>query len=329
MSRFIFLIPLFLIVFNPAIASDIVELIKSGKLNEARQKMALSQTATRRDGTLLYYQALLEEDGKKSLDFLEAAFKAEMSAEYLEDNIYRQALYLQAACDFDKLVTTTGAYLDYWDNGQYRSEMIRLKAFGLEKLDKNREATQYRRQLTKDYKDGKYGIIGKLDMARQLYSDREYILAQDICRPLGNSKIDLAAAPALYMLSYYSINQKRIDDAILYYNLLRERYPYSVGLYDLINRLSSIKSKTDNRAEKLTGTVYSVKVGVFSVKDNAQNMSDRMKKYGEKIDIERKNISDKYYYVVYIGHFQSMEQAMAFKAQLEGGENEAFQVVIR
>jgi tetratricopeptide (TPR) repeat protein len=225
--------------------------------------------------------------------------------------------------------TATG-YLQYWEKGKYRAEILRLAALAFEKQNKPKKAEQYRRQLIRENEDQSPGIIGRLDEARQLYYDRKYIDAQKICRRLGNSKLDEAAAGALYMLSFYSLEQKRVDDAILYYNLLRERYPVAVGLNALVNGLSQIeRGTTDRRAEKITGTVYSVKVGVFSKKDNAKKMAKRMEKFGEKVEIKQKPISDKKYHVVYVGRFQSMEKAMAFKARLESSENEAYQVVAR
>lgn len=79
----------------------------------------------------------------------------------------------------------------------------------------------------------------------------------------------------------------------------------------------------------MTGTVYSVQVGVFSVKDNAKKLAGRLKQYGEPTEISDRVISGKKYYVVYVGRFLSSEEAMVFKARLELSENEAFQVVAR
>ena len=85
----------------------------------------------------------------------------------------------------------------------------------------------------------------------------------------------------------------------------------------------------DQVAERITGTTYSVQVGVFSVGDNARNFAGRLKKYGEPVEINEKMISGKKYYVVYAGRFLSSEKAMAFKTRLESSEKEAFQVIAR
>jgi len=313
-----------------AIASNVMELIDEGRIDEARQMIAEASTASRRDGTLLYYQALLESDGKKSLQFHDAAFKTNMERKYLERSTYLRALYHLADGNYEKLGSTAVAYLQYWENGQYRAEILRLAALAFKKQGKTGKADSYRKFVTMEYAGNRTGKIGKLDEAINLYEKKEYIAAQKICRRLSNTKYDEVVPPALYLLSNYSIEQKRTDDAILYYNVLKETYPNAVGLDDLINRLGRFYRTTDdNRAEQLTGTVYSVQVGVFSIKDNADKLAKRMKQYGEKVEIGRKTISDTKYYVIYVGQFQSSREAIAFKSRLELSEKEAFQVVAR
>jgi tetratricopeptide (TPR) repeat protein len=317
-------------LYSIAISSKINDLIKEGRIEEARQKIAAASTAVRRDGNLLYYQALLEPDGKKSLQFLEAAIKAEIAPQFLEDNVYRQAQYHLAERDYLKLIAIAEAYLQYWEAGRFRPEMVRLAALGYRMTGRNEKTGYYIERLMKENPDNRFGSAGKLDKALGHYQAKEYIQAQNICRRLGNVKYDDITAPALYMLSSYSIEQDRTDDAILYYNILKEGYPHAVGLDELVNLLSGIrKQSNDQRAERLTGTNYSVQVGVFSVKDNAEKLSKRMKQYGQPLEIKQKLISDKKYYVVYVGRFTSSDEAMAFKARLELAENEAYQVVAR
>jgi len=66
-------------------ASEIVGLINRGDIDEARRQLEQSSSVSHRDGTLLYARALLESDGQRSLQFLEAAEKSGVSAEYEED----------------------------------------------------------------------------------------------------------------------------------------------------------------------------------------------------------------------------------------------------
>jgi len=309
---------------------NIVDLIKRGEIEKARSLIAESSTAARRDGLLLFCGALLEPEGKESLKFLEASFKAELPPQYLEDNIYLEALYYLAEKNFERLVATADAYLQYWEAGRYRSEMIRLKALGMRltgKIDKSEEQLE---RLIRENPGGLHGALGQLDRAVGLYEMGEHQSAEKICRKISDSNYDIAVVPALYLLSYYSIAQKEIDEAIFRFNVLKEGYPHAVGLDDLIDKFSGLdRQASDTRAEKITGTFYSVQVGVFSIKDNAERLAERIKKYGEKVELNTKRFSDKDYYVVYVGRFLSTDDAMAFKKRLELAEKEIFQVVAR
>ncbi len=190
--------------------------------------------------------------------------------------------------------------------------------------------TKLRSQLAKENPDTEFGQVGKLDQADELYSSKKFGEATKIYQKLVSSKHDNISAPATFMMARCALRENRVDDAIFRYNLLKEGYPNAVGLDDLMDDVSRIEKKSDDsRAEKITGTSYSIQAGVFSDKDNAKNLAGRLKQYGEPTELDRKMISGKEYYVVYVGKFQSMEKAMAFKARLEASEKEAFQVVAR
>jgi len=329
MFRIIVLIILASVSALPVNSETIMELIETGRLEEAREEIGRQTTAVRRDGDLLYYQALLEPDGDTSYQFLEAAVRAGMNPEYLEVNTYLMAQYYLTKENYQKVASATAAYLQRWENGEYRPHMLRMAALSKIKMNNEEGAKKYIKSLVNENSGEVYGALGEIDEASELYRQKKYIEAQNICRRLANSSYDEAVVPALYMLSYYSIEQKRIDDAILYYNLLREGYPNAIGLDDLVDRFTRIDRKSDQSAEDIAGMVYSVQTGVFAEKDNAQRMAKRMKQYGEKVDIKEKNISGKKYYVVYVGRFKTSEQALALKTRLEASENEAYQVVAR
>jgi len=310
--------------------SDVPKLIDEGKIDEARRVIGESSTASYRDGTLLYYQALLEPDGKKSIQFHDAAFRANMESRFLEHSTYMRALYHLADKNYEKLAVTCESYLQYWKDGKYRTEILRLAALAFKKTNETTRAYNFRKRTMEEFAGRPEGKVGELDEAVALYEKKDYIAAQKICRKLSNTKYDEVVPPALYLLSSYSIEQNRIDDAILYYNVLKETYSAAVGLDNLAQRLGRLyKESADSKAERMTGTVYSVQVGVFSIRDNAYRLAERMKQYGEDVEVTKKTVSDKKYYVVFVGRFQSSEQALAFKSRLESSEKEAFQVIAR
>ena len=142
MSRYLLILLGLIGLYIPSEASPILKLIENGNIEEARQEIDRQSTATRRDGNLLFYQALLEEDGATSFQFLEAAVKAGLSAEFLEKNTYMMALYHMADGNFHKLETSSSAYLQWWENGTYRPEMLRLDAFGNKQMGEDGKANR-------------------------------------------------------------------------------------------------------------------------------------------------------------------------------------------
>lgn len=311
-------------------ASEIIDLINRGDIEEARRQIEQSSTASHRDGTILYARALLESDGQKSLQLLEAAEKSGISAEYIEDVAHLKILFNFANGDYGNVAAMAESYFRKWENGRYRPEILRMAAIAYEHEEKSERITRLRSQLAKENPDAEIGQTGKLDHANELYGAKKYDEALKIYQKLADSKHDAISAPAIFMTARCALKENHVDDAIFRYNLLKEAYPDAVGLDDLMDDLSHLEKKSDDlKAEKITGTSYAIQAGVFSDKDNARNLVKRLKQYGEPVELGEKSISGKDYYVVYVGKFQSTEKAMAFKARLEVSEKEAFQVVAR
>lgn len=312
------------------LADTIMEKIEKGHLGEARDMIGQESSAAVRDGDLLFYQGLLESDGEESLRFLETAVRTGMAPENLERATYLTAQYYLADGNNEKAISTARAYLQRWENGRYRRQILRLASVAYEREAQVDNCHRLSNNLFQENRGEMYGALAEIDMARRLYLGKDYIEAQNICRRLTNSSYAEAAAPAMFMLSKYSIEQNRTDDAILYYNLMRERFDNAIGIDNLVDRFANLSNYgSDSNAERITGSVYSIQVGVFSSKGNAKNFANDMKKYGEKVEIDEKEISGRRYHVVYVGKFLNTQEALAFKTRLENAEGEAFQIVAR
>jgi SPOR domain len=136
---------------------------------------------------------------------------------------------------------------------------------------------------------------------------------------------------ALYLLARESLAKRETEKAAHYFNLLRDGFPDAVGSDELVDRLSEIEEPTvsESRAEKITGTYYSVQVGVFSNPENAERGSEMYRKYKMPVEVVKKRISNVMYNVVFVGHFSEYHEALRAKTMLEANHNEHFQVVAR
>jgi tetratricopeptide (TPR) repeat protein len=312
-------------------AESIYSLITEGQLKKATDSLSRLTTASSRNGDILFFQSLVEQDGIKSAQLMQAALHASVSPEYLEEIYFRLAGYYLINDDYDNLSRIVNDYNTRWNEGRYTREFMRYSVL-IDQANKNYDAAlrQTDRYLVK-WSKGHDAQLGELDKARILLANDKTIGAVKVLKSLSREKDGPGIAQALYLLTRDAIEKRRTDDAVFYYNLLREAYPSSVGLDELIEKIGGIErnSYAENTAEKLTGTYYTVKVGVFTSRGNAKKMAEMFESYNRKIDIETKTISGKKYEVVYVGRFDNYEEAFQFKTQLEATHSEVFQVVAR
>ena len=312
-------------------AESIFGLIQKGKLKEASDSLSKISTASSRDGNRLFYLSLIESNGEQSAKLMEAAIKASVSPIYLEQIQYKLAQYYFASGETYKFDEKIKQYRLRWENGLYLGEILRLAALSAQ-LKKNydlsiRTTDKFlllfsRRDLNQQ---------GTIDKARIMMASNKKVGANELLRKLSHQKKGAGVAQALYMLASQAIKKNRIDDAVFYYNLLREEYPLSIGQNAIIERMmdASAKDASDVSAEKITGTFYSIQVGVFSKKSNAKKQRKLFKSYGKKIEIRNKKISGVRYHVVYVGKFQNYSEALSFKTSLEATHEELFQIIAR
>ena len=113
----------------PTAAESIYSMIRSGKLQEATDSLSSSSTASLRDGNRLFYFSLLESDGAKSAQLMEASLQASVAPIFREEIYYRLAQYYFARGDIERLARNVRDYRSRWENGRYISEMLRFSVF--------------------------------------------------------------------------------------------------------------------------------------------------------------------------------------------------------
>ena len=315
----------------PSQAVDIYSLIMNGDLKEARDSLSDASTASLRDGDLLFCLSLVEPSADQAAQLMEAALKASVAAAHREEIYYRLAHYYFLKGDVVKLERTVNDYRVLWETGAYRGAMLRFSTLIDQSTGAHESAVRQADRYLVEYSDGDPSQWGNIDKARVMQAFHKEIAATKLLEKLAREKSGPGIPQALYLLAMDAVKNQRPDDAVFYYNILREGYPGAVGLDPLMQKMAtlSVNDSDDDTAEKLTGTFYSVQVGVFSQPDNAKQQANTFSTYDQKIDIETKTISGKQYRVVYLGRFPTNEAAYQFKKTLEANHNEVFQVVAR
>lgn len=331
MKRIVITICSFFLLVSFSDGKTMYEMIQDGDLDAVRDSLNNLSTAAHRDGDILFYSALVEPDAEQAEKLLQASLNALVSASFREEIYYKLSQFYFINSDYNRLGRMIKEYQKYWENGKYRGFFLRMEAFLKERDKKYDQSIRELDRYLLQYNSGEMYQIGLIDKARCMNSYGKDVAAKKMLRTLSREKKGFGIPVALYMLADYSIDNNRTDDAVFFYNLMREKYPSSVGLDGTINRLTdmSASSDRDSRAEELTGTSYSVKVGVFSSKSNANRQADLFEKYDKKVQINKKRIGSKDYYVVSVGQFKSYLDADKFKEMLESYHKEVFQVITK
>jgi hypothetical protein len=332
MGRALLKTSLLILLLTPAVAAESVyTLILKGKLDEARDSLSQVATASTRDGDILFYQSLLEPDAVQAARLMETALESQVTPRHQEEITFRLAQYYLVKRNYAKLSPLVVEYRSRWENGKHRDAVARMSVLVDEHDGALESALRQCDRFLVDQSGDDANHWGLIDKARLMTADSKRIGANETLRRLSRERKGVGIPISLYMLGQDAIRRDRPDDAIFFYNIFREGYPGAVGLDELLVGLGEMtdRSKADNQAEKLTGTFYSVKVGVFSKSGNARRQADIFKAYDREIEIKAKKISGQDYRVVYVGRFQDYEDAVRFKLQLEATHHEAFQVVAR
>lgn len=171
-----------------------------------------------------------------------------------------------------------------------------------------------------------------LDKAQLLIDLKKEKDAAKILKAISNRDTDEQVPAALYVQIKAAFQSGKSDEALRLLGIMQEAYPYAIGLDALSASLVSEADESiepEPEAEKLTKTVYSVQIGVFSSKANAQTVMKTLDSYKQKIEIMPRSISGKEYFVVYAGRFNRYDDATAFKEKLESARKERYQVIAR
>ncbi len=292
-------------------SGDIYSMIINGDIDAARDSLSRLSTAAQRDGDYLFYLSLVERDAQRSVELMEASQKAGVSAIYREEIKFRLTQFMILSGKTKKASKITTDYLTQHERGRRRAQFMRYSAL-IDEKDKRYDAaiSQIDRFLLQ-YDSDNLQTLGQIDKARIMMSHRKKIAARELLRKLSRKKSGEGVAPALYYLTLDATNRKRTDDAVFFYNLLKEGYPASVGLDALLDNMSGLNSysKREKIADQRTGTYYSIQLGVFADKNNAARFSKNFEKYGHRVDIKPKTISGRTYRVVFIGRFSSYQEA--------------------
>jgi tetratricopeptide (TPR) repeat protein len=137
-----------------------------------------------------------------------------------------------------------------------------------------------------------------------------------------------------FALSGLAMSFARLGDperALLYRNLLREKYPLSAESIGELPEAegSEREAAQGNRAERLAGVRYTIQLGVFREKENALRLRSQFENQGYPVRILSKTVAGKEYRAVQLGSFASHREALKVKEEIEALTGESYRIEIR
>jgi len=306
----------------------IYDYITDGRIAEARKALQELPQTPIRDGNRLFVSALLEPDGQRSYELLEAALRSDLDGKYEEEARLRMIRYSEAAEERTAVVSSGVSFLKRWEMSDYRRQVLAILAHA--SPDNGDEQRRYLDLLIETFPGTYYGQCAHLIKADAAFDRGHYKTATTYCRRINNAPGEDLTPASLVLLSRIALQRDESERALLNYNILREQYPHAIGQDLLLAGLKQVSEEKsgEESTEVFEGISYSVQVGVFSQKDNAEGMSDRIEGYGYGARIVRREISGNRYYVVLGGRFKTMKEAQAARQKLEIGEGDIFKVVV-
>ncbi len=321
--------------FDSIFAQTLDQAIKhyqAGELSEAK-RILLNQLAGDRDNPeILFYLGKMEEKG-------------DLSQKYFEEVIYNfpgwmnsdEAELLICKYEFSKgMHVTTVELTEKFEQKFFVSEMIPevLWISGCSFLAMGQPDSALVRfdKIIKSFPGSNWAEWAQLSRGDCFFANKNYNQTIAEYQKIFDDYKDSEVFPFALSGLVRCFNQLQDSErALLYCNLLKERYPYSIEPIENLAERTSSQRKTEEKtkAERLAGVKYTIQLGVFGVKENAFRLRSRFKKQGYSVTIKSKIISGKKYYVVRLGSFTSYEEALKLKKKLESQTNDSYRIVIR
>jgi len=229
-------------------------------------------------------------------------------------------------------------------NRKYPNSAITLYLKAYIETDGERAAQLYQ-QFIQRFPNSEYTDNALLKLAQYYYAVGSYIAAREYLDNLidqfpNSPAVPLAkysAARCLLAMGYYDSAEKELKEFIKKF----PNSPYKIMAQQELNlpreqdqgesvakETAADKNKFDKLIQFSQGQGhYTLQIGAFGKRDNAAKLKESFSQKGYDVEITTKYLSDQLLYLVWIGEFETEEQARRFGADLKNRYDITFQVV--
>ena len=313
-------------------SNNVIKHYQSGELGEAKRILLNQLAEDRENPKILFYLGKMEEKGELSRKYFEDV--TDRFPDWINSDKAELLLCKYEFCKGMHVATVDLAErleLNFPQN-EMIPEALWIWGCALLAMDQSDSALLQFDKIMKSFPASNWAGWAQLGKGDCHFADENYNQAVVEYNKVLDGGKDSGVFPFALSGLVSCFNQlENAEKALLYYNLLKERYPNSLESVENPAEKMSPKSKTKDKtqAERLAGVKYTIQLGVFGIKENALRLRSRFEKQGYSIVIKSKVISGKKYSVVQLGLFTSYEEALKLKKTLESQTNESYRIVIK
>ncbi len=308
------------------------KLYRGGQLDQAQQVLLNLPAEQRQDPQVLLLLGRTERTGERSRRYLQEAISRGTDGCSSE-----QARLLTCKYEFCRgmhvtTVDLAGELEEKFPHSEATPEALWISGCSLLALEKRDSARiQFNRILSR-FPQSAWAAWARLGVGDCFLGDEDYDQTVSAYHQILDYDKDSEAFP--FALSGLMECHAQLGDperALLYHNLLMERFPRSAGLTKTVPGVGGQPKEPEDegRAEQLVGARYAVQLGVFGVRENALRLESQFEKQRHPVSVRTKVISGKKYWVVQVGSFGSYREASDLKQELETQTGGSYRVVIR
>ncbi|MCJ7508646.1 MAG: SPOR domain-containing protein [candidate division Zixibacteria bacterium] len=314
------------------IPPQIADYFEQGDFYQAKGILEEYLTSYPNDKEALLYLAQLEPEGTRSMAYFENILNLPKGFDQEDRILLGLCQYNFSKEDYLISIDLADRFEAKFKRSPYYPEILWLFASSL-LANGEAEKAQEKYQLLSNFPDDNWRSLGSLGNADCFFASGKFPLAVDEYKKLidefENSDI---VSLALIQISNCYAEMGNKDKAILYYNLYKEKSPYGIGMEENTKNLvkpQEAKKGDSGKAERMVSARYTIQLGVFGVKENADGVYSKFKAEGYKMRMFDKIINQKKYYIVQLGDFVSYEEAQKLREKLEKETGESYRIILR
>jgi len=311
---------------------DAVRHFQTGRLEETKRTLLNLTDEHADDPELWFFLGKVEERGALSRRYLESV--ADRCPDWLRS---AEAGLLVCKYEFCRgmnlsTIEQAGKFGETFAQSEAAPELLWISGCSFLAMGQADSALSEFEQILKSFPGSSWAQWAQLGRGDCFFAGGNYDQAiAQYNRVVHDYKYSEAFPFALSGLASSFPRLKRPEEALLYQNLLKERYPRSPE--SVLNPAETERptkgSREEARAERLAGIRYTVQLGVFGEKQNALKLRSEFERQGYSVKVNDKIIGGKRYRSVQIGSFVSYEDASRLKEELESQTGESYRIVIR